>query len=176
MNILFTAEPTTPLYYSPQWLKFASPTVVPCCAKEHSVTGTSSTHSFNHSLGNTDRVRVRATPIHPCVNYCNLITMPEPHHSFFTGRMPFLPPNQQRRSTEGLIRTAKTLCKSWQGQWRIFILFTAEPTTPLYYSPQWLKFASPTVVPCCAKEHSVTGTSSTHSFNHSLGNTDRVKH
>jgi len=30
------------------------------------------------------------------------ITMPAPHHSkFFTGRMPFLPPNQQRQSTEG---------------------------------------------------------------------------
>ena len=28
--------------------------------------------------------------------------MPAPHHSvFFTGRMPFLPPNQQRQSTEG---------------------------------------------------------------------------
>jgi len=26
---------------------------------------------------------------------------PAPHHSFFTGRMPFLPPNQQRQSTEG---------------------------------------------------------------------------
>ena len=29
------------------------------------------------------------------------ITMPEPHHSVFTSRMPFLPPNQQRQSTEG---------------------------------------------------------------------------
>ena len=30
------------------------------------------------------------------------ITMPVPHHSsFFTGQMPFLPPNQQRQSTEG---------------------------------------------------------------------------
>ena len=29
------------------------------------------------------------------------ITMPVPHHSFFTGRMAFLPPNQQRQSTEG---------------------------------------------------------------------------
>jgi len=30
------------------------------------------------------------------------ITMPVPHHSsFFTGRMPFLPPNHQRQSTEG---------------------------------------------------------------------------
>jgi len=32
------------------------------------------------------------------------ITTPAPHHScFFTGRMPFLLPNQQRQSTEGLI-------------------------------------------------------------------------
>ena len=29
------------------------------------------------------------------------ITTPTPHHSFFTGRLPFLPPNQQRQSTEG---------------------------------------------------------------------------
>ena len=30
------------------------------------------------------------------------ITMPAPHRSvFFTGRMPFLPPNRQRQSTEG---------------------------------------------------------------------------
>jgi len=31
------------------------------------------------------------------------ITTPAPHHSVFTGRMPFLPPNQQHRSTEGNI-------------------------------------------------------------------------
>ena len=29
------------------------------------------------------------------------ISTPAPHHSVFTGRMPFLPPNQQRQSTEG---------------------------------------------------------------------------
>ena len=29
------------------------------------------------------------------------ITTPAPHHSVFTGRMPFLPPKQQRQSTEG---------------------------------------------------------------------------
>ena len=29
------------------------------------------------------------------------ITTPLPHHSVFTGQMPFLPPNQQRQSTEG---------------------------------------------------------------------------
>ena len=27
--------------------------------------------------------------------------MPAPHHPVFTGRMPFLLPNQQRQSTEG---------------------------------------------------------------------------
>jgi len=27
---------------------------------------------------------------------------PITQHSFFTGRMPFLPPNQQRQSTEGI--------------------------------------------------------------------------
>ena len=38
------------------------------------------------------------------------ITMPIPHHSsFFTGRMPFLPPNQQRQSTEGTIGRPKQL-------------------------------------------------------------------
>ena len=30
------------------------------------------------------------------------ITTPSPHHSVFTGRMPFLPPNQQRQSTEAI--------------------------------------------------------------------------
>jgi len=30
------------------------------------------------------------------------MTTPAPHHSVFTGRMPFLPPNQQRQSTEGI--------------------------------------------------------------------------
>ena len=29
------------------------------------------------------------------------ITTPAPHHSVFTGRMPFLPPNQQHQSIEG---------------------------------------------------------------------------
>jgi len=29
--------------------------------------------------------------------------MPAPHHSVFTGWMPFLPPNQQRQSTEGMV-------------------------------------------------------------------------
>ena len=36
------------------------------------------------------------------------ITTPAPHSSVFTGRMPFLPPNQQRQSTEGI--------KHWRNQ------------------------------------------------------------
>jgi len=38
------------------------------------------------------------------IQVCTLLqtTTPAPHHSvFFTGRMPFLPPNRQRQSTEG---------------------------------------------------------------------------
>ena len=41
------------------------------------------------------------------------ITMPAPHHSsFFTGQMPFLPPNQQHQSTEGIHQNA--------AQWSLF--------------------------------------------------------
>ena len=34
------------------------------------------------------------------------ITTPAPHSSVFTGQMPFLPPNQQRQSTEGNTNTS----------------------------------------------------------------------
>ena len=37
------------------------------------------------------------------------ITTPAPHHSVFTGRKPFLPPNQQRQSTEGICQKKKTV-------------------------------------------------------------------
>ena len=40
------------------------------------------------------------------------ITTPVPHHSVFTGRMPFLPPNQQRRSTEGTTFSQNKKCTS----------------------------------------------------------------
>ena len=36
--------------------------------------------------------------------YASLITTPAPNHSVFTGRMPFLPPNQLRQSTEGTLQ------------------------------------------------------------------------
>ena len=44
----------------------------------------------------------------PC---CRQITTPAPHHSVFTGQMPFLPPNQQRQSTEGTILIQVTCAK-----------------------------------------------------------------
>jgi len=50
---------------------------------------------------------------------CRQITTPAPDHSVFTGRMPFLQPNQQCQSTEGittnwdnLMINCKMFCKS----------------------------------------------------------------
>jgi len=42
------------------------------------------------------------------------ITMPVPHHSVFTGRMPFLPPSQQCQSTEDKLLKVEI----WQFDWR----------------------------------------------------------
>jgi len=39
-----------------------------------------------------------------------------PPLSFFSGQMPFLPPNQQRQSTEGLRLTCIMAIKQWSGQ------------------------------------------------------------
>jgi len=39
--------------------------------------------------------------------------MPAPHHSVFTGRMPFLPLNQQRQSTEGQPTMQQLIDISW---------------------------------------------------------------
>ena len=45
------------------------------------------------------------------------ITTPVPHYTqFFTGRMPFLPPNQQRQSTEGKSALANLWYYQWQWQ------------------------------------------------------------
>ena len=43
-----------------------------------------------------DHMQITCTSVHTG------ITMPIPYHSVFTGRMPFLPPNKQCRSTEGM--------------------------------------------------------------------------
>jgi len=51
------------------------------------------------------------------------ITTPVPYHSVFTGRMPFLSPNQQRQSTEGTCQSA-VRCLSTDGLIDLFVLFT----------------------------------------------------
>ena len=38
-----------------------------------------------------------------CASCSRQITTPAPHHSVFTGQLPFLPPNQQRQSNEGVL-------------------------------------------------------------------------
>ena len=45
-------------------------------------------------------------------------TTPAPHHCFFTGQMPFLPPKQQRQSTEG--RDIITRSRKNEVPWMIF--------------------------------------------------------
>jgi len=40
------------------------------------------------------------------------VTMLVPHHSDFTGRMPFLPSNQQRQSTEGRVSLISSTVKT----------------------------------------------------------------
>ena len=47
--------------------------------------------------------------IYKSAQHSRQTTTPAPHHSVFTGRMPFLPPNQQCQSTEG--RAPKSLVK-----------------------------------------------------------------
>ena len=49
------------------------------------------------------------------------ITIPASHHSVFTGRMPFLPPNQQHQSAEGgvlLIKWLNTKVSYWLSFWQ----------------------------------------------------------
>ena len=54
------------------------------------------------------------------------ITMPAPHHSLFTGRIPFLPPNQQHQSTETKAVVFTVSCtKHWPVgnlQWIMFVI------------------------------------------------------
>ena len=53
-------------------------------------------------------------------------TTPAPHHSYvFTGRMPFLPPNQQRQSTEGTWTWCMLLL-----DWKVLL-----PTCPCWWQP-----------------------------------------
>jgi len=51
------------------------------------------------------------------------ITTPAPHHSVFSGRMPFLLPNQQRQSTEGKQATIRYIYYMFSG-WNCVNKFT----------------------------------------------------
>jgi len=54
---------------------------------------------------------------------CREITTPPPHHSVFTGRMPFLPNNQQRQSTVNDNQAELTViwqCLLWSGSQRLW--------------------------------------------------------
>jgi len=93
-------------------------TLTASSGQQHTHTHTH-THPFNGSFSRTTRVsryqkgktnldftEARGSGISGAMcksaSRSRQITMPAPHHSsFFTGRMPFLPPNQQRQSTEG---------------------------------------------------------------------------
>ena len=61
------------------------------------------THPFNDPLSETTQVSRYGISWAICKSALRSrqITTPAPHHSVFTGRMLFLPPNQQRQSTEG---------------------------------------------------------------------------
>ena len=63
------------------------------------------------------------------------ITMPAPHHSVFTGQMPFLLPNQQHQSTEGAWRNAYKINKH---QYRLFLVtFYANNKHQPWQSKHW---------------------------------------
>ena len=88
------------------------------------------------------------------------ITMPVPQHSVFTGRMPFLPPNQQRQSTEGILNATSChyslmlfclmniLLLVWQraDYYYIWIIYTG----PIYFKKQ----KKHTDRRCTTKDHS----------------------
>ena len=82
------------------------------------------------------------------------ITTPAPHHSVFTGWMPFLPPNQHCQSTEGSVNNVKlqqqkqNLCNT-PGQNRSKSSFH-----------QWL----PSLVPLSAQQHSLHHNTPAHEY------------
>ena len=59
------------------------------------------------------------------------ITTPAPHHSVFTGRMPFLSPNQERQSTEGKTINCIKILRSGRFLWM---------QCSQFYSRQFLTF------------------------------------
>jgi len=61
--------------------------------------------------------------------------MPAPHHSFFTGWMPFLPPNQQCQSTEGM-----KLIKERNWKQKLDVLRNNKLKRPYVHPAYWYYF------------------------------------
>jgi len=100
----------------------ASPAIFQCILHTHTHARTHThTHTFNGPLSRTTPVsryqkgetsldftaardsewQWHQLGICKSAPHSRQITTPAPRHSVFAGRMPFLPPNQQRQSTEG---------------------------------------------------------------------------
>ena len=60
-------------------------------------------------------------------------TMPAHHHSIFTGRMPFLSPNQQCQSTEGQAFSASVAFSAWPVCKILQTMYTAFKTMCLVF-------------------------------------------
>jgi len=78
------------------------------------------------------------------------ITTPVPHHSVFTGRMPFLPPNQQRQSTDG-IRSKHIImvsCLSVHPSVHLSVPGTARAAAAVYGSSQAVQRWATCIVGC----------------------------
>ena len=65
-------------------------------------TATQHTHPFNGHLSRTTPVSHQLEHMQVCTSLQTDNHASTSPLSFFTGRMPFLPPNQQRQSTEGI--------------------------------------------------------------------------
>ena len=74
------------------------------------------------------------------------ITMPAPHHSVFTGRMPFLLRNQQRQITEG----NNTHYTPEYIQQRASVVMTKKEELTLYSSSQWRRWLTASLSRACS--------------------------
>ena len=123
-----------------------------CSRSTHSFNGpfSGTTHVSRYQKGKTNRDFTEARDSewqwhqlgHMQVCTCSRqTTTPAPHHSVFTGRMPFLPPNQQCQSTEGKIHILNIVLSYAVGPLHVVLLclrqftciFIADKSTLCYY-------------------------------------------
>ena len=104
-NILIVALPT----HTPVWRPFSETTRVSRCQKGKTNLDITEARDSEWQWHQLEQMQVwidlrgkgkRSMERKGWIPHSRQITMPAPYHSVFTGRMPFLPPNQQRQSTE----------------------------------------------------------------------------